>query len=141
MGKKIALGQSTEAPATVIAAIPLSLEEKVVLLTKQVEELTKAFHIVNNIRLKDKRQQEIHDELGAKNINIDKIPIGLSLIGISVLEGIHILTVTADGYYIGETKYNSLSAAAEAVSHVKIDGWIYWKLPDGRTAKEAFRKD
>jgi len=140
MGKKIALGTAVESVGTGVVSEPLTLEEKVAALTKQVEELTKAFHTVNSVRLKDKRQQEVYDSIPLQHANKDGVPIGLSLVGISMRGGIHVLTVNADGYYIGATRYDSLSAAAEAASGVRRSGWTYWKLPDGRTAKEAFGK-
>lgn len=140
MGKRIALGTGADQPATAVATQPLTLEEKVELLTQQVEQLTKAFHAVNSVRLKDKRQQEINDSFPLQHANKDGIPIGLSLVGVSMRGGIHVLTVNSDGYYIGLNRYDSLSAAAEAASGVRRSGWTYWKLNDGRTAKEAFGK-
>lgn len=140
MGEKIALGAVMSGSGTAIVSEPITLEEKVSALQRQVEDLIKTFHIVNSARVKDKRQQEIYDNPGFANANKDGIPIGLSLMGTSVKGGIHVLTVNADGYYIGITKYDSLSAAAEVVSGVRRSGWTYWKLLDGRTIKEAFGK-
>jgi hypothetical protein len=140
MGKKIALGATTGTVNSAIIAQPLTLEEKVCILTRQVEELTKTFNSINNIRIKDKRQQEIYNEFQLHHANKDGIPIGLSLVGVSMRGGVHVLTVAADGYYIGTARYESLSSSAEASSGVRRSGWTYWKLPDGRTAKEAFGK-
>lgn len=140
MGKKIALGQGLAAVATAVVPEPLSLEEKVSLLTKQVEDLTKAFNAVNRVQLKERRHQDAHDNNPLQSLNKDSIPVGLSLVGTSTRGGTHVLTVYADGYYIGSLKYDSLSAAAEAASGVRRSGWTYWKMPDGRTVKEAFGK-
>ncbi len=140
MGKKIALGATVGNTDSAIVAQSLTLEERVYALARQVEDLTRAFNNINSIRVKDKRQQEIYDNFPLHHANKDGIPIGLSLIGVSMRGGIHVLTVTADGYYIGTAKYDSLSASAEAASGVRRSGWTYWKLPDGRTAKEAFGK-
>ncbi|RLI56702.1 MAG: hypothetical protein DRO87_07760, partial [Candidatus Thorarchaeota archaeon] len=52
----------------------------------------------------------------------------------------YILRPTPEGFRVGDQIYKSLSAAAEAVSGVRRSGWTFWKLPDGRTAKEAFGK-
>lgn len=49
------------------------------------------------------------------------------------------LTVQHGGFYVGTTRYDSPSAAAEAVSGVRRSGWAFWKLPDGKTLKEAFK--
>lgn len=52
----------------------------------------------------------------------------------------HILTVDAEGKYIVNKKeYSSLSSAAESVgAPVRKSGWVFWKLADGRTIKEAY---
>lgn len=139
MGEKIALGAAAKSTVTVMDET-ITLEERVKALQRQVEDLVKAFHTINSIRIKDKRQQEVYDNPYLANANKDGIPIGLSLLGTSVKGGIHVLTINADGYYIGITRFDSLSAAAEAVSGVRRSGWTYWKLPDGRTIKEAFGK-
>jgi hypothetical protein len=139
MGEKIALGAAAKSTVAVMDET-ITLEERVKALQRQVEDLVKAFHTINSIRIKDKRQQEVYDNPYLANANKDGIPIGLSLLGTSVKGGIHVLTINADGYYIGITRFDSLSAAAEAVSGVRRSGWTYWKLPDGRTIKEAFGK-
>lgn len=139
MGAKIALGSAIPGTAAT-ADEPRTLEEQVAVLRSQVDELVKAFHAVNSVRVKDKRRQEIYDAFPFTTANKDGIPIGLSLIGSSNNGGVHVLTVNADGYYIGITKYASLSAAAWASSGVRRSGWTFWRLPDGRTVKEAFGK-
>lgn len=138
MGNKLALGAAAPAQVAVIAE-PASLEEQVMALRQQIEELTKAFHVINSVRVKDKRQQAVYGEF-VTEINKDGLPVGVSLLGQSARGGIHILTVTNDGYYIGVTRYGSLSAAAEASSGVRRSGWTFWKLPDGRPVKDAFGK-
>jgi len=71
--------------------------------------------------------------------NEDGIPLHISMIGTTKF-GPRILYVGEDGYYIGHVKYSSLSAAAEAASGiVRKSGWVFWKLPDGRTLREAFK--
>lgn len=139
MGEKIALGAASRS-TVMVADESVTLEERVKALQQQVEDLVKAFHTVNSVRIKDKRQQEVYDNPYITNANKDGIPIGLSLLGSSIKGGIHVLTINADGYYVGITKFDSLSAAAEGVSGVRRSGWTYWKLPDGRTVKEAFGK-
>ena len=137
MGKKIALG-SAFTDSTAIISDSISLEERVIVLQQQVEDLIKAFHMINGINTKNLRRREIQDI--TSNLNKDGIPVGISLMGASIKGGIRVLTVNSDGYYIGITKYDSLSAAAEAVSGVRRSGWTYWKIPDGRTIKEAYGK-
>ena len=140
MGQKIALGVAMTGSGVATVGESMTLEEKVTALQRQVEDLVKAFHVVNSVRIKDKRHQEMYDNPCFANANKDGIPIGISLMGTSVKGGVHVLTVNADGYYIGITKFDSLSAAAEVVSGVRRSGWTYWKLPDGRTIKEVFGK-
>lgn len=140
MGEKIALGTAISNSGVAVVNDPLTLEEKVAALQQQVQELISAFHAVNSIRIKDKRLQENHDNPCLVNANKDGIPTGISLLGSSAKGGIHVLTVAPDGYYIGITKFDSLSAAAEAVSGVRRSGWTYWKMSDGRTIKEVFGK-
>lgn len=132
MNNKIPLGAAAPASIAVVEA-PKSLEEKVELLRQQVEELTKAFNGVCQVKLKESRQQRVYNRTR-------KIPIGTAFYGKSTINGVYILNVLHDGYYVGNTKYSSISAAAEAVSGVRRSGWTFWKLPDGRTAKEAFKK-
>lgn len=140
MGEKIALGTVISSNGVAVVSEPLTLEEKVEALQQQVQELISAFHNINSIRIKDKRQQENYDNPCLVNANKDGIPIGVSLMGSSIKGGIHVLTVAPDGYYIGITKFDSLSAAAETVSGVRRSGWTYWKMTDGRTIKEVFGK-
>jgi hypothetical protein len=141
MGKKIALGAAAPAQ-TATVAVPQSLEEQVAALRMQVESLTAAFHAVNSVRIKDRRQQDVYAEFGdfLTETNKDGIPVGLSLLGQSQRGGMHILTVNKDVYLIGNRSFESLSAAAEASSGVRRSGWTFWKLPDGRSVKEAFGK-
>jgi hypothetical protein len=68
----------------------------------------------------------------------NRVPVGTTLIG-KTKNLTFFLTTTEDGYNVGTTKYDSLSAAAEAVSGCRRSGWTFWKLDDGRTAKEVFK--
>lgn len=84
MGRKIALGTGLSSAGMALVTTPTTVEEKLYILQKQVEDLTKAFHAVNSIRIKDKRQQEMYKEAPLVNANKDGIPIGLSLMGSSI---------------------------------------------------------
>jgi hypothetical protein len=85
-------------------------------------------------------------------INKDGIPIGTNLhSAIKFPDGKVPVTITAYRKFyklteVGGTditqgkEFNSLSSAAEFFSRVKrINGWNYWKLKSGNTAKEEFR--
>ena len=138
--KDIALGKACSTSLGVITR-PVSTEERLSTIEKWLVELTTAFNMVNRYRLKDKRTVNKSDkQIIAGDLNKDGIEVGSSFIGESQNAGIFVLTVRANGYYVGETPYASLSAAAEAVSGVRRSGWTFWKLMDGRTLKEAFRR-
>jgi hypothetical protein len=141
MGNKIPLGAAAPAKTAVVEQ-PQSLEQQVTALRKQVEMLTAAFHSVNSVRVKDRRQTAVYAEFDDffNESNKDGLPVGMSLIGHSQRGGTCILTVDANGYRIGTTPYDSLSAAAEASSGVRRSGWTFWKTYDGRSVKEVFGK-
>lgn len=138
---EIALGKACKSKAGVITQ-PQTVEERITVMEKWLVELTASFNAVNSTRLKDKRTSERSNtkDVATGDLNKDGIEIGSSFIGVSSKSGIFVLTVQADGYYVGETRFDSLSAAAEAVSGVRRSGWTFWKLTDGRTLKEAFRR-
>jgi hypothetical protein len=138
--KDIALGKACNITSGVMTR-PLNTEERLSTIEKWLVELTTAFNAINSTRLKDKRTIDKCDkQIKTNDLNKDGIEVGSSFIGESQNTGIFILTVRADGYYVGETPYASLSAAAEAVSGIRRSGWTFWKLTDGRTLKEAFRR-
>jgi len=133
MGEKIALGtdQTAKAGSTEMY-VPRTDKEMLNIISMRIDEITKR---LNN--LQDLPVEEIEQ---AGKVNSDGLTIGNSLIGVSTRNGTHILTIAEDGYYIGPTKYGSLSSAAEASSGVRRSGWTYWKFPDGKTIKEALGK-
>lgn len=51
----------------------------------------------------------------------------------------YFLKVRDGKFYVGNQEYDSLSSAAAGVSGVRRSGWTFWKLKDGRTAKNAFK--
>jgi len=117
-----------------LAVKPQSLEERVCMLETMVTNLLQ----INAGLLIDK--PEGGDNAYDTSLNKDGIPFNLCFVGVDRTGFPRILTAREDGYYIGNIKYNSLSAAAEDVSGiVRKSGWVFWKLPDGRTAKEAFK--
>ena len=138
MSKKIALGMAlgNSGEANEIPEESLSPEDQLDILKKKVEELTKAFHLLHS--KVDKRPDEI--DMGLPFIDEKQnIPVGTTLMSNSQRGGLRFLTVGADGYYVGSTRYDSLSAAAEAISGVRRSGWTFWKLTDGRTVKEVYK--
>lgn len=138
MGQKIELGKARNIGAGIVTE-PIGVEERMSLLENRLTKLTKAFNAVNSAIVKDARQQVEYDKTG-NYANKDGIPIGISLLGQSTRGGAYVLSIKHNGYYIGTTGYDSLSAAAEAASGVRRSGWTFWKMPDGRTIKEAYGK-
>ena len=138
MKRNIALGMALGSSGNAIE-VPeddMSQGETIETLKQKVDELTKAFQVLNS-KLNDRRDDM---EMGIPFVDTkENIPVGTTLVSHSQRGGLRFLTVTADGYYVGITKYDSLSAAAEAVSGVRRSGWTFWKLADGRTAKEAYK--
>ncbi len=132
--KKLALGSSTSKKGTALAVKPKTVEERVDLLEAMVSNLLQ----INAGLIKEKIESS--SNAYESSLNKQGIPIGTCLLG-SARGGVpRVLSVSKDGYFIGDTQFNSLSSAAEAVSGViRKSGWVFWKLPDGRTAKEAFK--
>lgn len=103
---------------------PQTVEERLAELTERVNDLTRAFNATHSGSLQRKRSA---------------IPYGTPLYG-SCQNGNFVCTVLEDGFYVGNMKYPSLSAAAEAVSGVRRSGWTFWKTAEGVSAKDAFAK-
>ena len=123
--KEAALGvESEEKRAISIVVQPITPEEQLETLTKRVDELTKSFNAMHSSVIKNSHTPA-------------NIPPGTLLFGKSGKKEA-ILVVTETGFFIGQTRYNSLSAAAKIVSGIRRSGWSFWKTANGRTAKEAF---
>ncbi len=130
----VALGRAVPKSGVGLAIKPKTAEQKVAMLEAIVSSLMDA-----NAKLRGKRHSRESNAYEGQPTNRDGIPVGMSLLGLTKW-GARILTVAEDGYYIGLDKYNSLSAAAEATSGIiRKSGWVFWKLPDGRTAKQVFK--
>jgi len=114
------------------------LEQRIFHLTSGLDNL---FRMVKELR--DDLNKE-HDRIIAelieqkKNERKAEIPEGTVLYGTT--KGLNYFLQVKDGaFWIGDKRYESLSAAAEAVSGVRRSGWTFWKLPDGKTVKEVFK--
>jgi len=108
------------------------LEERVHYLTNAIDSL---FAVIKELAAKDNRGlNEIIDQKKSDEV----IPEGTILTGTT--RGVnYFCQVKKDGFYVGVTKYPSLSAAAEGVSGVRRSGWTFWKLPNDKTVKEVYR--
>ncbi|RLF88021.1 hypothetical protein DRN34_00360 [Thermococci archaeon] len=135
---KVALGRAhnSTSVATITNPEELSVADRLKAMEDRVNQLTELINSGFRALSKDRREND-----NAYNSNSDgRIPAGTIFMGTSVRNGTLLLTVTEDGYCIGESKYSSLSAAAQAASGVRRSGWTFWKTADGRTAKEVFGK-
>lgn len=112
---------------------PKTVEERLTALEAKIGVLVETATFSNKTRKRDTPKHDVNPDT-----NKDGIPFYLNLIGVT--HGVpYVLTVTQDAYYLGNRPYATLSAAAKSVSGVRRSGWTFWKLPDGRTAKEAFK--
>lgn len=135
MAKKLPLGKCLAGSGRMIAVRDnLTDAERVEILKQQIKTMTETVAML---------QARMNKEQVATSspVNKDGLPIGLTCIGITEKSAFtFFLTVRENSYSIGNKEYGSLSAAAEAVSGVRRSGWVFWKLPDGRTLKEVYKK-
>ena len=131
MTQKIALGQAVKDSGVGVVASKgeLSDQERINILEQQIEHMQK---MIRSLKTKGSVPS---------NLNKDGIPIGIECWGTTEKTPfLQIMNVEIDGYRIGNFKYASLSAAAEAVSGVRRSGWVFWRLPSGETLKELYKK-
>jgi ribonuclease HII len=130
MTQKIALGQAVRSSGVGVAVSKkeLSDQERINVLEQQIAHMQR---IIQSLKTKK----------APSNLNKDGVPIGIECWGTTENSPyMQIMTVEIDGYRIGNSKYGSLSAAAEVVSGVRRSGWVFWKLPTGETLKELYKK-
>ncbi len=133
--KELTLGKTVSKKGTALAVKPKTVEERIDLLETMVRNLLKI-----NAKLIIGKADNSANAYDNASLNKQGIPVGTCLIGTAKGGVPRVLSVAKDSYFVGETEFNSLSAAAEAVSGViRKSGWVFWKLPDGRTLKEAFK--
>jgi len=132
----LALGRASPKSGIAKAIKPRSVEDRLT----AIENMLASIMEINsrNGSTVTKREEHLNAYEGVPK-NKDGIPLYISIIG-STRFGPRILYVAEDGYYLGNVRYLSLSAAAEAASGiVRKSGWVFWKLPDGRTLRRAFK--
>lgn len=129
----------------VLQAQPHTAEERMVALEAQILNITKSIDALFAMvkAMMDSGNKKGDADLKAvidekKKEGKAEIPEGTVLWGTT--RGLNFfMTVQHGGFYVGTTRYDSPSAAAEAVSGVRRSGWAFWKLSDGKTLKEAFK--
>lgn len=129
----VALGKAAAIEAGVsIVVEPKTVEERLAALEAKIELLIESISTAT----KEKKRDRLDPD---PDVNKDGVPFYLNFIGIT--RGTpYVLSVMPDAYYVGNRPYATLSAAAKGVSGVRRSGWTFWKLPDGRTAKEVFKR-
>lgn len=118
----------------------LTDEQRIKILEKQVDDILKIISLLKSRLTPTQRSSKTkYSKLDAPHgLNKDNIPIGLVCIGETEKKPFPVcMTVKENSYQVGDEEFASLSAAAEAVSGVRRSGWVFWKVPDGRTLKEA----
>lgn len=129
------LGKAAAKTGQAMVIKPRSTEDRLTVLENM---MTTLLDLNSRVMNGEKPEKSLNAYDGLPK-NKDGIPIGISLLGQSKA-GPRILSVTEDGYHVGLDKYQSLSAAAEAVSGiVRKSGWIFWKLPNGKSLKEVYK--
>ena len=143
----VALGEEdTNEIAEIIEQQPRTADEKISALEarqeRMVQMMDNLFAILKDIRStvhaeSDRRVAEaVNNPADSKQITI---PEGMVLNGKT--KGLSYFLQVRDGaFYVGNTRYATLSAAAESVSGVRRSGLKFWKLDDGRTVKEVFKR-
>lgn len=76
---------------------------------------------------------------GETTLNKDGIPVNTNLFGLSNGKP-YIAYVTATGYILGNTHYNSLSAMAQHITGKRRNGWDFWRDLHGRTIGEVYKR-
>lgn len=130
MTEKVQLGKFIGASGK--ATILTNDESKIQSLEQDISIISEQINIILN------KVNILSRELLSRTNNEKNIPFETTFIG-KTNGDYYFLKSKNDGFYVGDSKYQSLSAAAEAVSGCRRSGWTFWKLPDGRTAKEVFR--
>ena len=142
ISRSVALGKGVSRSGVGEIEQPKTIEEEVAMMKEKLQALTVAFYATIEKMGNEKSNLSKEDEVFFENTikNNDNIPIGTVLLGTT--KGLNYILIVGDlgEYIVGYKTYPSLSAAAEAVSGVRRSGWTFWKLPDGKTAKEVFRR-
>jgi len=141
----VALGEEgPEAEVVEVVPPPANDHEKLNILEQRINQLSLSIDSIHSIlkRLRDLIEGKKDGDITQKIEQVKsqhKIPEGTVLSGVT--RGVPYYLEVKDGsFFVGITKYETLSAAAAGVSGVRRSGWTFWKLPDGRTVKEVFKE-
>ncbi len=134
------MGKAPQKSGATICIDPKTIEERLSVIEAKIEAMTDAFYLIRNSKMDCQTNLDNFNRECEKKtkINKDGIPFNTVLIGMSYGYP-YMLTVIEDGYLVQGVTYQSLSAAAEAVSGCRRSGWTFWKLPNGSSVKEVFK--
>lgn len=146
--KYVALGEEgPEVEMVELGPQPQTQEEKINTMENRINQLALSIDSLHSIikKLRDRasaRKDYAISEKIEKTKSDMKIPEGTVLVGVT-RNVPYYCEVKNGAFYIGITKYPTLSAAAEGISGVRRSGWTFWKLSggkhDGRTVKDVFK--
>lgn len=146
--KYVALGEEgPEVEMVEVGLQPQTQEEKINAIEIRVNQLTLSIDSLHSIMKKirgraDAKKDYAISEKIEKTKSDMKVPEGTVLVGIT-RNVPYYCEVKSGAFYVGVTRYQTLSSAAEGVSGVRRSGWTFWKLSggkhDGKTVKEVFK--
>lgn len=127
---------------------PVTVGDRLVYLEQSIKQhtisLDSLYTIVKEVQNGTERREHVEeiDKAIEANKSDNKIPVGTRLKGTTKGTPFWCI-VKSDGFYIGITRYDSLSAAAQGVSGVRRSGWTFWKFDngqnEGRSVKEVYK--
>lgn len=124
---------------------PHTIEDRVVYLEQAVKQhtisLDSLYAIVKELQQGKEHQEHVEEIDKAIEVNKsdNRIPVGTRLKGTTKGTPFWCI-VKDDGFYVGITKYESLSAAAQGVSGVRRSGWTFWKFEDGKNEGKSVKE-
>ena len=123
---------------------PVTIEERMIYLEHSVKQHTLSLDSLYTL-IKELQNSKEHVEYAEKideeievNKPDNKIPVGTRLKGMT--KGIPFWCIVKDdGFYVGITRYGSLSAAAQGVSGVRRSGWTFWRFDNGKNEGKSVK--
>ena len=146
--KCVALGEEgPEVEMAEVAPHPQNMEERVDFMEKRINQIALSIDSLHSIMKRLRDRADIRKDYAISK-NIEKVKSDMKIPEGSVLIGVtrnvpYYCEVKEGAFYVGVTKYSTLSAAAEGVSGVRRSGWTFWKISggihNGKTVKEVFK--
>ena len=146
--KYVALGdEGPEMEVVEVVPRPQNMEERVSSMEARMNQIALSLDSIHSVikQLRDRaniRKDHAISEKIEKTKSDMKIPEGIVLVGVT--RGVPYYCEVKNGaFYVGVTKYTTLSAAAQGISGVRRSGWAFWKISggkhNGKSVKEIFK--